>query len=119
MMCRSHFRVRAFLSNDIAQIIKGAPFIHNFINIRLILPIVFLIKTNPEDKTIEVGFCPQVNKVTIKIIGKTPQEIYLEIAKRKLIEKADHYAYLGKELQKAFIALNKNIDYVQDEELNL
>ena len=79
----------------------------------------FLIKIIPEDKTIEVGFCPQVNKVTLKIVGKTPQEIYLEIANRKLIDRPDHYAYLGKELEKAHIALKKGIDYVQDEDLNL
>ncbi len=79
----------------------------------------FLIKIDPEKKTIEVGFCPQVNKVTLKIVGKTPQEIYLEIAKRKLIDRPDHYAYLGKELQKAFIALKKGIQYEQDEELKL
>ena len=30
----------------------------------------------------------------------------------------DHAAYLGRELQKAYIALKNNLEYVQDDELD-
>lgn len=79
----------------------------------------FLIKISPEKKQIEVAFCPELNKVTVKIIGETPLEIYQTIIKNNLISRQDHGAYLGRELQKAYIALQKGIDYVQDDELIL
>ena len=31
----------------------------------------------------------------------------------------EHAAYLGKELEKAYLALKHDLEYVQDEELNL
>ncbi|MBI2105482.1 DUF4346 domain-containing protein [Candidatus Woesearchaeota archaeon] len=39
------------------------------------------------------------------------------INKKKLNIRKDHCAYLGRELQKAYIALKKGIKYVQDDEL--
>ena len=41
------------------------------------------------------------------------------INKEKLPIRKDHAAYLGRELQKAYIALKNNLEYVQDEELDL
>ena len=78
----------------------------------------FLIKTDKENKKIVVGFCKENNKILVKITGKKPADIYHEVLKRGLIKRADHAAYLGKECQKAYIALQRNLDYVQDEELN-
>ena len=79
----------------------------------------FLIKTNPKSKEIEVGFCREPNKVALKVTGKTPIEIYQTIINReKLKLRDDHYAYLGRELQKAYISLQNNLKYVQDDELN-
>ena len=48
----------------------------------------------------------------------TPQIIQF-IIERKLISRLDHAAYLGKEIEKAIIALNNNLNYVQDKELQL
>ncbi len=79
----------------------------------------FLIRINPAAKEIEVAFCPELNKVTVKIRGRKPLEIYQTIIKAGLLSKMDHAAYLGRELQKAYIALQKNIPYVQDDELKL
>ena len=80
----------------------------------------FLIKTNPKTKEIEVAFCREPNIVSLKVTGKTPIEIYQTIInKEKLILRSDHYAYLGRELQKAYIALKKGIKYIQDDELSL
>ena len=80
----------------------------------------FLIRVDRDKKLIEVGFCGAKNKVEVKITGKKPIEIYQTIInKEKLITRPDHAAYLGRELQKAYIALQKGIDYVQDDELRL
>ena len=80
----------------------------------------FLIKTNKESKEIEVAFCPKPNKISLKVIGTTPLEIYQTIInKENLSLRSDHYAYLGRELQKAYTALLLDIEYVQDDELKV
>ena len=79
----------------------------------------FLIRIVPEKKMIEVGFCGKRNTVEVKVYGKTPIEIYQNILREKIIERPDHAAYLGRELQKAYIALQLGILYVQDDELNI
>lgn len=79
----------------------------------------FLIRINKENQDIEVGFCKEGNKVLTKIVGKRPQEIYHAVIQKNLTTKPDHLAYLGKECQKAFIALKLNLEYVQDDELDL
>lgn len=78
----------------------------------------FLIKIDKENKKIVVGFCKKNNKILVKIIGKKPSDIYQAVLKKGLIKRADHAAYLGKECQKAHIALQQNIDYIQDEDLD-
>lgn len=79
----------------------------------------FLIRIVPEKKMIEVGFCGKRNTVEVKVYGKTPIEIYQTILREKIIDRPDHAAYLGRELQKAYIALQLGISYVQDDELNI
>lgn len=80
----------------------------------------FLIRINSKAKNIEVGFCNSRNKVTLKVVGKKPIEIYQTIINQINLDiRKDHCAYLGRELQKAYIALQRNIPYVQDEELDL
>lgn len=79
----------------------------------------FLIRVVPEKKMIEVGFCGKRNTVEVRVYGKTPLEIYQTILREKIIERADHAAYLGRELQKAYIALQLGIAYVQDDELHI
>ena len=78
----------------------------------------FLIRINKEKKLIEVGFCNERNKLVLKITGKKPIDIYQTIINKENIQiRKDHCAYLGRELQKAYIALQKNLEYVQDDEL--
>ncbi len=79
----------------------------------------FLIRIIPESKSIEVGFCKQGNIVEAIITGNNPTEIYQTILREKIIERPDHAAYLGRELQKAALALELGLPYVQDSELNL
>ncbi len=79
----------------------------------------FLIKVNRKDRQIEVGFCEAGNVVNIVIAGKRPDEIYHTIFKEGLVTKFDHAAYLGKELEKAYIALKTGAKYVLDSVLEL
>ena len=77
----------------------------------------FLIRVDHSKKLIEVGFCGALNRVSVKVVGKKPLEIYQTIIKEGLITRIDHAAYIGRELQKAYIALENNLKYVQDDEL--
>ena len=80
----------------------------------------FLVRVEWEKENIEVAFCKEKNKVALKIIGKKPIDIYHTIInKEKLPIRKDQCAYIGRELQKAYIALKNNLKYVQDEELDL
>jgi len=80
----------------------------------------FLIRVNRKVGNIEVAFCKGKNKVALKVTGKKPIDIYHTIInKEKLAIRKDQCAYLGRELQKAYIALKNNLEYVQDEELDL
>ena len=53
----------------------------------------------------------------IVIRGKTAEEICDEIIKRGLIDEIEHAAYLGRELQKAEIALKTGRSYLQEKKL--
>lgn len=80
----------------------------------------FLIRLDRKNKNIEVGFCNEKNKVILKITGKKPIDIYQTILnKEKLRVRKDHAAYLGRELQNAYFALKYNLEYVQDDEVDL
>ena len=78
-----------------------------------------LIRVNREEEQLEVGFCKENNVIDILRTGRVPQDIYYEASKRNLLSRPEHYAYLGKELEKAYLALKNNLHYVQDEELEL
>lgn len=56
-------------------------------------------------------------KPELVIKGKTAEEVCEEVARRGLIEEIGHAAYLGRELQKAEIALKLGRGYLQDKEL--
>lgn len=79
----------------------------------------FLIRVDRQKKLIEVGFCNGKNKMVLKVVGERPIDIYSTILnKENLPLRKDHAAYLGRELQKAYLALQQNIQYVQDDELD-
>ncbi|MBM3282474.1 MAG: hypothetical protein FJY86_04010 [Candidatus Diapherotrites archaeon] len=78
----------------------------------------FLFRVNYEKKEIEAGFCNSKNNVILKVTGKTPISVYHAIATKALLGlRPEHYAYLGRELEKAHYCLVKNIQYVQDDPL--
>jgi ferredoxin len=78
----------------------------------------FLIRVNFEKKEIEAGFCNGKNNLVLKVTGKTPIAVYHAIGtKAALGLQPEHYAYLGRELEKAHFCLVKNLEYVQDDPL--
>ncbi len=80
----------------------------------------FLVRLDRKNKNIEAAFCREKNKVSLKVIGKAPRDIYHTIInKEKVRIRKDQAAYLGRELQKAYIALKYNLEYIQDDELDL
>ncbi len=79
----------------------------------------FLIRINKEKGLLELGYCKKDNVIDVIIKGKTPQEIYYTAIEKGLLSRMDHAAYLGKELQKAYLALKNDWEYVQDEELDI
>lgn len=80
----------------------------------------FLIRLDRQSKQIEVAFCNKKNNIILKVKGKKPIDIYHTILnKEKLHIRHDHAAYLGRELQKASVALENDLEYVQDDELDL
>ena len=78
----------------------------------------FLIRVNERTSRIEVAFCNKDHEIILKVIGKKPIDIYQTILnKEKVPIRKDHAAYLGRELQKAYFAIKKGLNYIQDEEL--
>jgi ferredoxin len=78
----------------------------------------FLIRIVPDKKLIEVGFCGSKNKIELIVFGKKPIDVYTNILREDVISRPEHAAYLGRELQKAYIALQLGLPYVQDDELD-
>ncbi|MFH2020132.1 MAG: DUF4346 domain-containing protein [archaeon] len=105
----------ATLSDDV-KVIRGS--YHNFDDWVQDEKGYFLIRLNKKNKTVELGYCKKLNIIEVVIEGKTPQEVYFTAIEQKLVSRLDHAAYLGKELEKAYVALKLGIEYVQDEELN-
>ncbi|HLC57477.1 MAG TPA: DUF4346 domain-containing protein [Candidatus Nanoarchaeia archaeon] len=79
----------------------------------------FLIRVNKEKKRVEAGHCGKLNVVDYMVYGDNPQKIYMTIIKLGLVSDMGHAAYLGKEFEKACLALKNNLKYVQDDELEL
>jgi dihydropteroate synthase-like protein len=57
------------------------------------------------------------NQPDIIIKGRNSRKVYKTIIREELVSKLDHAAYLGKELEKAYIALKLGRSYVQDKPL--
>ncbi|MFO7619299.1 MAG: DUF4346 domain-containing protein [Thermoplasmata archaeon] len=87
----------------------------------------FTIFVDKSRKEIVVEFYEQVTKdkdnkmatgkLGLVLCGTRAEAICHTISREELVSRFDHAAYLGRELQKAEIALRYKLDYVQDEEL--
>lgn len=81
----------------------------------------FVISIDRQDKRIVVEHYKDYGdkaKLNSRIVGKTAEEICATIARLNLVSRLDHAAYLGRELQKAEIALKQDIEYEQDKNLS-
>ena len=79
----------------------------------------FIILVDHDKKEIVCEHYSNDHKLLHIIKGKNAEEICATIARLNLVSRLDHAAYLGRELQKAEIALKKNLIYEQDRELEL
>lgn len=77
----------------------------------------FTIKPFPSHNKVFVRYYDSDNNLKYTFAGITTPQIIQGIIERGLISRLDHAAYLGKEIEKAIIALKNNLDYVQDKEL--
>lgn len=79
----------------------------------------FLIRVNYETNELEAGFCNEKNNMILKVMGKKPIDVYHTISTKTNLElRKEHFAYLGRELEKAYHCLMTNLEYVQDDELH-
>lgn len=78
----------------------------------------FNVHVDREENKIVAVFYPAGSKEPSSVIkGDDARVVYQTIIREKLITKLDHAAYLGKELEKAAMALKLDRAYVQDEPL--
>ena len=86
----------------------------------------FLINIDRKKKLLSVGYCV-INKsndrttheMVAEIYGKTAIELLNTLIREEFISTLQHSGDMGIELCKAELALNSNLDYVQDKDLNL
>ncbi len=78
----------------------------------------FNVHVDRDENKIVAVFYPTGSKEPSAVIkGDDARVVYQTIIREKLITKLDHAAYLGKELEKAAMALKLGRSYVQDEPL--
>ena len=79
-----------------------------------------LVKVYKDTKEIGVGICNYAHEILKEFKGKNARDIYFSILdysekhNKKWFTRLDHAAYLGKELAKAQLALEKGFEYVQE-----
>ena len=79
----------------------------------------FTIKPFPDEGIIRVRYYNAKHQLAALIEGKNAEEIYITICREGFVSIPSHAAYLGSELQKAEIAMKKNLPYVQDDPLKI
>jgi len=74
----------------------------------------FVILPSKKDSTILVEHYSYDNKLLRKIEGKNGRDIYFAIIHNKWVSELSHAAYLGKELLRAELSIEKGFKFVQD-----
>lgn len=72
-----------------------------------------------EDGNVEIGHCKGKNEVDLIIKGKSALEICWTLKNEGIDLLPEHWAYLGKEIEKARLAQKLGLKYVQDDELDI
>ena len=85
----------------------------------------FLINIDRKKKLLSVGYCVinksndrSTHEMVAEIYGKTAIEVLNTLIREEFISTLQHSGDMGIELCKAELALNNNLDYVQDKDLN-
>ena len=86
----------------------------------------FIIAIDRKEKLIRVGYCTftklgnnPTNDLIAEIVGKTAIEILNTLIREKYISSLQHAGDMGIELNKAELALNYNLEYIQDKNLDI
>ena len=66
-----------------------------------------LLEKGKEDK-------PDTGKLMATVCGRNAESLCHTIVRENLVSRMEHAAYLGREIQKAQIALNSGLNYEQD-----
>lgn len=74
----------------------------------------FVITIKPDKNEIVCEHYSKDKKIQNVIKGKNAEEICATVTRLNLVSRTDHAAYLGRELQKAEIALKNNLPYEQE-----
>jgi tetrahydromethanopterin S-methyltransferase subunit A len=74
----------------------------------------FVILPSKKNSTILVEHYSYDNKLLRKIEGKNSRDIYFTIINNKWVTELSHAAYLGKELLRAELSIEKGFKFVQD-----
>lgn len=74
----------------------------------------FVILPDRKKKNILVEHYSYENRLLRKIEGKKSRDIYMEIVQNKWVTELTHAAYLGKELARAELSIEKGFKFVQD-----
>ena len=86
----------------------------------------FLISIDRENKLIRVGYCifsklgsSPIHDMISEVTGKTSIEIVNTLINKEYISSLQHAADMGIELCKAEIALEYNLEYIQDSKIKI
>jgi len=79
----------------------------------------FTIKPFSSRKKIFIRYYDSDNNLKLTFSGINTSQIIQEIVERGLVSRLEHAAYLGKEIEKAILALKNNLKYVQDKGLEI
>ena len=86
----------------------------------------FLISIDRENKLIRVGYCifsklgaSPVHDMISEVTGKTAIEIVNTLINKEYVSTLQHAADMGIELCKAEIALEYNLEYIQDSKIKI
>ena len=79
----------------------------------------FTIKIFPSRNRVFVRYYDAKNKLMHTFSGINTPQMVQGIIERGLVSTLAHAAYLGKELEKAVIALKNGLPYIQDRELSI
>lgn len=79
----------------------------------------FTVRPIPSRKRVFIRHYDSDDTLKHTFSGINASQMMQSIIERRLISRLDHAAYLGREIEKAIIALKNRLNYVQDEELQL